>query len=148
MVFIMELFRGDPWREDLQTFSCHSAIWRRLLEIGRQNGWKPAGADPGTAMAPYERNQFKSLEYSPVNIAPSNILAEDAANWADALERALDKWKRGEFKIETGSPSPILIGDDMTEEQYIAANSGVSEGLLKEFIAYIRGGQFKFCWDS
>ena len=76
-----------------QRFS--NASWRDVLELAHLYGWKPAGTEPGQWCDPETGELDEQLSGDPDEWCGTYfgndyqwVTAEDAANMADALERA------------------------------------------------------------
>jgi len=148
MAFIVEMVSvAERWpsRRRLH-FDCHDNVWTELIALGREHGWQPQGAlevDKQGKLIPIPTGVPPG--YQPIEWAyPMRVLADDGANWADALERALP----GTASEPVAPPRPALIREDMTEEEYHAANRGLSAELLREFITFLRHGAFNFAYDD
>lgn len=115
-----------------------------MLQLGRDNGWTPLGTAP---LNPIGSTPCDGT-YEPGDWGSSKrMLAEDAVALADALERALSKVDRGELSL-AGPSQPRLLRAGMTEQEFIAANRGLSPEFLRDFIAFLRRGTFWFNWDD
>src|SRR5262245_43415195 len=174
MVFIVDMFWGRPneitiydYDEDGELipkevikspnppdperrfFSCHWSTWRQALELGRAHGWNPSGTAPAESSADrWKQSANFSGDYDPTDILYSKtVLKEDAARWADALEVALDRVRKREIEPDP-EPQPVVIVEGMTETEFERANTGITERFLTDFIAFLRKGQFNFCWDD
>jgi hypothetical protein len=74
----------------------NNATWREVLNIAHDYGWEPAGTEPGQWIDPETGELIEDLSPSPDewngSYAANNaqwVTDADAANIADALERAL-----------------------------------------------------------
>ena len=150
MAFIVEMSwitppqhgeREPGWR----SFSCSVWVWEQALELGRKAGWRPLNTIPsessheawtrhGQFDSSYEPNEWQYCK---------QFQSVDAAALADSLQKVLDS--RTPLPLRKG---PSLISDGMTDEGFIAANRGVSERFLREFIAFLRQGPFDFAYDD
>jgi len=139
MVFIVEMVSvaGDPDPGLRAQFRCHYEVWEGLQELGRRFGWNPLGPVDNTSGQPV--GDYEPTEWG----VEKRVVAEDAAKWADALERAFV-----EVPTRAESPRPPLFGDTMALDDIIAANEGISQALVGEFIRFMRHGPFYFAWDD
>ena len=135
----------DPeWRR----FSCHGSVWEQMLDFGRMHGWEPSGTLPSDRA----RKRWDELGKFDDSYKPSDwyylkqVTGNDAAALADALERAI---LAGETAAsERASVRPTLIVEGMTQAEFFAANRGLSEPFLRDFVAFLRKGPFNFAWDD
>jgi len=119
------------------------------LKLGRENGWQPMGTipeDSGSLEKYIQLGKFDS-SYEPNDYSYSTmVLAQDAQAWATALEKALNTVGTEELKSEKyWSP---LLRDDMTADDFIAANRGLTKKHVQEFIEFLQRGGFGFAWDN
>jgi hypothetical protein len=142
MAFIVEMAGGRPDTPQFRHFSCGAAAWDQVLEVARHQGWQPLGTSPDPVWkAQWERygrfsGDYRCDEYGKV------ISTDDAAALANALERAIVK------PLPAARRGPVLIREGMTAEQFQSANTQFGTGFLKEFIAFLRNGEFSFFWDD
>jgi hypothetical protein len=107
--------------------------WRALLELADKYGWKPAGTEPPDSVFYHEdctvdeemtegyRQMYEDWDGSYFgNFCFQWVTDEDAANIADALEFALEKYEKSDEGL---SQSAI--------------------DYLREFIAFCRAGGFR-----
>ena len=149
MVMIVEMARGDPFREGFQDFSCHKSSWNRLLEIGRSFGWEPMGTipDPLFSKERPDYMQFFKPDYGPDEWAYCKRLSDaDAVNLAAALRRAIGSIQNGNV-IVMERTAPALIKDDVSAEELQRINQPATQ-LLKGFARFAEGGGFAFAWDD
>jgi hypothetical protein len=134
---------GEPPDPEWRFFSCGGGVWSSTLELGKANGWLPAGALPSPGSF-WKKDLFEA-SYQPTDWGYAKMMAgPDASNLADALERFLD----GGSPVQTKEPAPVLLREAMTAEELEAANRSASAGFLREFIAFLRKGPFSFAWDD
>ena len=140
--------------------------WRKVLELAHEYGWKPAGTEPcrwydaetgelDEQMSPdpdeWDGTYFSNdLQY---------VTDEDAANIADALERALDDipdFDTAEKWVEltpSNTPPSYPLERAMVEQglEVFGPNlsltsveffSGEAKQKVKDFISYCRAGGF------
>jgi hypothetical protein len=162
-------------------FSIHG--WRATLGLAHEHGWEPAGTEPPefTVYAPdgvtvdevaarAERQSYANWDGGYFSNSCQVVCDEDAANIADALERALDDvpdedheddlltpaqhqaYQRGELSHEElfdeaieqfrerQAPSPPQI-PPQTPAWYFAGE----KDYLREFITFCRAGAFFIC---
>lgn len=156
MAFIVEMW-GAPAPEKLEdksknrSFSCHANVWGNFLKLGQDHGWKPAGTLPHpSTMANYiEHGKFDSASYEPEEYSYAKmVLSKDAAEWANALERALKDTPSVQALGKDEKHQPVLLRDDMTEDELIDANRDTNTRHISEFISFLRKGGFGFAWDD
>ncbi len=128
-------FKGGP------TLSLNWEAWRTVYDLGVRHGWKPAGTvvpegSPEVHVPnPGRRADWKGSYF--VN-EYQEVTAEDAAAWADALERALrentefNDPERPELEVPSrGSADSFFLG--LREREY---------DWLRVFIGLCRRGAF------
>ncbi|MEI7741133.1 MAG: hypothetical protein WCJ29_01360 [bacterium] len=156
MAFIVETWdetvqnpRETPIKSHRRCFDCHYNVWNELLRLGRENGWKSAGTLPGrSSWDEWARVGRYENDYDPIDYKyTKSIFADDAKNWADALERMLIELP-GDIESSAKTKMPILLVEGMTEGGFVSANRGISVELIKEFIIFLRGGGFGFTFDN
>lgn len=74
------------------------------------------------------------------------VQADDAAALAVALQRAIDEDALAPPHMQL--PASVLLREGMTNDEYKAANKGLTSEFLQDFIAFLRKGQFVFAWDD
>src|SRR5215211_4100011 len=138
--------------------------WRKILELAYEYGWKPQGTEPGQW---YDENGELCKQLSPDPDTWSGtyfsnecqwVTEEDAANIADALQRALDDIsdfdtdeKRAEYG--PGELPTSLIERSLVERGSVvnAPNaslspveyfSGEAKQRVRDFIRFCRAGEF------
>jgi len=140
MAFIVEMVGGvggNSWH-----FSCGGATWKRALQLARDFGWEPNGTSPdpiwhdqwdayGNFLGDYRCDELRKI-----------ISADDAAAFADALERA------SKHPLPAFPKGPVLLLEGMTANQYRQANAGLFADFLAKFIGLLRNGEFSFFWDD
>jgi len=144
MAFIVELSSKGG------LFTCSGFTWEEVLKLGEENGWKPMGTVPPDkrgeedwAKAGGFENTYKPEEW----LYAKRALAEDAEGLANVLGKALEQVQTGTLAVEAAK-QPTLIREDMTAEEYMSANRGISSEFLKDFIGFLRKGTFVFAWDD
>ena len=153
MVYVVEMIHrefGDPeWR----AFNVSGALWERVLDLGKAFGWEPHGTIPrlsdemGWVEYPESLRRFDP-DYEPGEWRFSKqVVAKDAAALADALDKALEALRAHSLMLFP-QHHPVLLRDDMTEDEFLQANSDLSEKILADFIAFLRAGEFTFAWDD
>jgi hypothetical protein len=139
----------DPPDPEWRQFSCSGFVWRELLKLGEEYGWKPMGTVPhDSSKRDWQRlGNFKN-DYEPRDfLFMKRFLTEDASALADALSRTLEDLQNGAVTL-VARKNPVLLRSGMTQDEYHAANRGISAEFLKEFIAFLRKGTFGFAWDD
>ncbi len=161
---------GEPDPER-RWFTCRIEVWRTLQDVAKEHGWVPEGTSlspkaerwdtvnaelanrgilsSASAAARHSRLQRAKLDvgYEPEEWAYAKLVSHaDAAAMADALDRSLAEatWDEEERRIV----GPTYIREVMTREEFIAANRAPSAPLVREFVAFLRRGPFKFAWDG
>ena len=152
-MFIVEMW-GIPRKQepgdkyDNRCFKCHGNFWDAVSKLGRENGWQPMGtlpSDPDILQKFIEWGSFNP-DYEPDDYARSKlVLAKDANAWAAALEKALNIDAQAKFESEK---LPALLRDEMTEEDFLKANRGISKEHIQDFISFLKKGGFGFAWDD
>jgi len=74
------------------------------------------------------------------------VTAEDAANWADALDRVLEHMEA--LNIDLPHEGPGIINENMHPELNDLMNGGLKRDFVRAFRNYIRRGAFGFAWDD
>jgi hypothetical protein len=131
---MVEMFRAAQEANGRDRFSCSSQEWQLLLSIGDAFGWKPRGTTYELP-ANSKLDQPARRDYEPGERSDKKrVGAEDARNWARALETArrspqlatvIDSHAKGIL------PSPAI--------GLVALHT-----LMKEFGEYAYGGSFTF----
>lgn len=147
-----------------------NVAWGKVLELARQYGWEPAGtmAPPSTVhnadgtvdmeLTQGYRKAYANWDGNYHINARQWVTDEDAANIADALERALDDIpdfdtdeKVKEYTPDTPTGDPVLqmlaqmglggVGpdDSLSPVEFF---SGAAKEKVWGFIAYCRAGGF------
>jgi hypothetical protein len=117
-------------------------VWDQALGVARQHGWQPMGTSPARFWEElWEKHgsfpgDYESYDYGKM------ISAQDASALADALELAA---QQGLSAPQTG---PILLREGMTAQEHRWANNPLGSDFVKEFIAFLRKGEFSFYWDD
>ncbi len=139
----------DPPDPEWRTFSCAAWLWEEIQKLAKEHGWHPLGTVPRDVSdgrwdtAGEFKHSYEPGDWGYVKL----VLAEDAAAWADALERFADRVEAGEVTVLAKSHC-LLIREGMTEEELEAANRDMSLEFLRELIAFLRRGGFRFAWDD
>lgn len=108
------------------SFRFNNATWREVLKLAYYYGWKPAGTEAGQWIDPETGELIEQMSPDPETWESMDYFSnsfqwvtdEDAANIADALERALEAEPRDEE-----------FGSGFTD-------------YLREFITFCRAGTF------
>ena len=154
MAFIVEMW-GMPVPKELEAvrknrfFQCHASFWKEVLRLGRENGWQPMGTLPADqfSLKMCIKHGKVDASYEPDEHAFAKaVVAKDASAWAAALEKALNTV--GVEKSESEKNWPKLLRDDMTQDDFIAANRGLTKEHIQEFIGFLKKGEFGFAWDD
>ena len=138
----------QPPDPEYRYFSCHGSIWPRVLELGREHGWRPLGTTPSEQ----SKNAWEKLgrfedDYRPEEWQyAKQFQADDVAALAAALQRAIDEDWLTPLRMQL--PASVLLRGGMTNDEYKAANRGLTPEFLQDFIAFLRKGQFVFAWDD
>lgn len=137
MTEVVRLYRDAVETHGRDLFSCSVTRWQLLLQLGRTFGWQPEGAtyelpSGSKLVAPARR------DYEPGSPADRKLVsAQDAANWARALEQAQ----------RSGHLGPIVDGQlgkaEGRDDTIAAANHSIDE-----FIEYAYGGAFVFACEE
>jgi hypothetical protein len=142
-LYVEKVVEDGPPTPDYRSFRCSGFNWPKILELGRQNGWVPAGSvfektisNPVPARSDYEPPSWgDDLKI---------FTAEDASNLADALAKALAK-RAGSNADKPFFGGPVLLVHGMTETEFNELND---QERLTQFIDFLRKGQFNFVWDD
>ena len=118
-------------------------VWGKTLALARMYGWKPAGTLPPGDWADEEEGRAWSGDY--FTNSGQKVTAADAAQLADALERALDDvpdfyaaWHKA---VEGKDGGPLIpVGVNLSP---LEALSGENKPAVEEFIAFCRQGSFQ-----
>jgi hypothetical protein len=131
---MVEMFRAAQEAHGRDRFSCSAREWQLLLSIGESFGWQPRGTTYELP-ANSKLDEPARRDYEPGDRSDKKLVsAEDARNWARALETA----RRSE-QLAT-----------VIEKNAKATSSNLDVGLaplhtlLKEFGEYAFGGSFTF----
>ncbi len=140
MAFIVEIFRV-PDKRDVD-FRVHKTSWETLLNIAKQEGWKPLGT-----VKPHDRNdnEFENT-YEPDYDDSKIVSKEDAQNLSNALEKVLSKLRRREITLT--KKGPVIIKEDEINDQVIVSIPAITEDFLTDFVEYLKQGEFHFWWDE
>jgi len=139
--------------------------WSKILELAYEYGWKPQGTEPGEW---YDENGELDKQLSPNpdewdGTYFSNdyqlVTDEDAANIADALQRALDDipdFDTDEKRVEYGPGElPTSQVERSFVEQGLVINvpnaslspveyfSGEAKQMVRDFIRFCQAGGFR-----
>jgi hypothetical protein len=147
MSFMVVMVRESAKAGGRNRFSCSSAAWDLLLDLGRDNGWKPSGTS-------YARNNAAAAAVpAPVRhgYRPGNhrdykrIDAEDAVAWARSLSEAR---RSPQLAAVIGErPGPVVLREGTSVEELRSANAPFP-AVMDEFIEYAFGGEFAFALDK
>jgi hypothetical protein len=139
MAFIVEMAGGVEGARRL--FCCGATVWEQILQLARENGWRPLGTNPYPVWSDVDKQRNFSGNYE-CDDGGKIISAADAAALADALERAckhpLPAFPRG----------PVLLREGMNANACRLANAELDADFLAEFIAFLRNCEFSFLWDD
>ena len=127
---MVHMYRKAPG--DAHFCSFNESAWRIFRAVAIAYGWSPKGTTPtvstlenyyaGSDRHWAQRDDFPG-DYEPEDVQYDKLVsAEDARNWAAALERA----KAENF--------PLL--------------DQIHESVVDRFIRFLRAGAFGFCWDD
>jgi hypothetical protein len=153
MVYVVEMAHksfGDP---DWRAFNMSGALWERVLDLGKAFGWTPHGTIPDLAEGSWWVEHPQTLkkfepDYEPDSwLYAKQMIATDAGALADALENALEALREHRVMLFP-QHHPVLLGDGMTEDEFLEANSDLSDEVLTRFVAFLRAGQITFAWDD
>ena len=118
-------------------------VWGKILALARMYGWKPTGTQAPKDWAEEEEGRVWDGGY--VWNGGQIVIADDAEELADALERALDDipgfyaaWHKADIS-EDGGPL-IPVEENLSP---LEALSGENKPVVKEFIAFCRQGAFE-----
>jgi hypothetical protein len=134
---VVRLYRDAAETHGRDLFACSLTEWQFLLELGRTFGWQAHGA---TYQLPSNSKLAAAArrDYEPGASSDRKLVdAEDAINWARALEEAQKSPHFGAM-IEARLAS---LSDGESTLQSIA-------DALDEFIQYAYGGAFTFARDK
>ena len=150
MLYTVVLRWGIPNDKERRRFTCGRDIWDALQVLGKEYGWTPKGTqlptDPFEAERWIKNSSAYEGEYKPDDPEyPKQISAEDANNWANALNLAMP-----EIEVVGGSPAKSfvanVISDNVSDEEWVKNCRGVSPEIIKEFIDFLRKGPFLFSY--
>ncbi len=74
------------------------------------------------------------------------VTVDDARQWAEALERALQHMET--LGIDLPHEGPGIINTTMHPELNELMNGGLKRDFVRAFIQYLKGGSFGFAWDD
>jgi hypothetical protein len=141
MAFVVEMFGGEPDTKQFRYFCCDAWVWAQTLQLARDHGWQPLGTSPDPAWQD-QRNAVAFSGNYDCDDATKIVAAPDAAALAGALERAAKQ------PIAATQNGPVLIREGMAAEQCRMANAKLGVNFLREFIDFLRRGEFGFFWDD
>jgi len=111
-------------------------------------GWVPAGTIYEETL---ELDEKVYSNYDPPSVVLGEdykiFTAEDAFNFAIALEKAIDLMQNFDLK-EYGSASTILFRSGMNKTEYENINRNMNISFLQDFVAFLKKGEFFFRWDD
>jgi len=139
---------GKPENPGFRIFDCGGDAWRQLREVMKAYGWEPQGTQQLHEME-WQPDLPHTDDYDPLDYLYGSTIVgpKDAELMVKALDKAIEAYKRGEVKIDR-SKQVIIVGDEMTTDQLITANAGVTLGLLVRFRAFVAEGPFRVNWDD
>lgn len=131
-----------------------NSVMLDYVGLGVQFGWQPMGAQyedrksswPGFEMLKPGMNVLDS--YNPGKIEEFKIvLAEDAAAWAEALEKAAAAMEAGslDFAFTRGERT---FREGMTAKEFADINNRPDTSHIRAFIEFLKQGPFEFYYDD
>ena len=137
MTNVVRLYRDAAETHGRDLFSCSISRWQLLLELGRTFGWQPEGTT-------YELPSGSKLtaaalrDYDPGSPADRKLIsAQDAANWARALEKA-----------QSSDHLPSIIERQLGSAEAEGDTIAAANHSIDEFIEYAFGGAFVFALEQ
>ena len=134
---VVRLYRDAAEKHGRDLFACSVDTWTFLLELGHTFGWRSQGTT-------YELPSKSKIEtaarrdYQPGAFADRKLItADDAINWARALELALD--------------SPHLTAIIQARSKGASADGSDAQSIshsIAEFVQYAYGGAFTFAREE
>jgi len=135
MSAIVEMHRDAAERGGRDRFSCPTATWELLQEVGQTFGWHPAGASYVAATSRKSASPVRR-DYRPGGtLDEKRIEQDDATAWAGALELAMDSPHLAAM-IEARAAAITAAGGPIT--------AAPLPGVIAEFIEFAYGGAFSF----
>ena len=147
MVCFVEM-RLFPPQNQGDGFGCQWATFELMRDLAERNGWSPIGtAPPPRHESPWAEQgafdpSYKVEDYPFVKL----VTAEDARNWAAALEKAARSLGSGILPL-TG-PGTNVLSDRYNLEVITHLRFGVRGGFIKRFATFLRRGGFTFLWED
>jgi hypothetical protein len=131
---MIEMFRAAQEAHGRDRFSCSTREWQLLLFVGETFGWRPRGTTyelpPNSKVEEPARRDYEPGDRSDKKL----VSAEDARNWASALETA-----RRSAQLAT-----VIEKDAKATSLNLDVGLPALHTLLKEFGEYAYGGSFTF----
>ena len=145
MALIVELFRNKRDKNNYLVIEHKFSKWEwnKLIEIGKNNGWKQMGT---IKPAKDEFTSFKP-DYEPDYPFYKIISTDDAHNWGNSLlkfyQNLTDLPENG---VAIELKAPILISQK--KDSIDVKKRGITKQTIKEYIQFLKIGEFKFWWDD
>ena len=154
MAFLVELFRHDG-EDHVEVLTCHMEAWPQLIQLGKDHGWVPMGAQPHPqSKEDWDRlGSFKD-DYEPEGAEHGyrykQVIDQDASAWADALEQALARIEAGDLVLPPFAWRclPSFEYSDLTLAEAELIMKGVCPPFLKQAIPFFQRGAFGFGYDD
>jgi hypothetical protein len=132
---VVEMYRDATEPGGRDQFSCSTAAWELLQEIGRTFGWHPMGTSY-VAPAQLKVESPVRRDYRPGDaLDQKRIEQDDAAAWAKALELAMDS---AHFQAMIRARADATTGADGQAAEVLLP------GVIQEFVEFAYGGAFTF----
>ena len=149
MTFIVEMVRGEPEKENFQSFDLDLWTWRVLLEFGKINGWQPIGTLPDAQYSdrfPEYMSKFKN-DYEPNEwMYCKHFSPSDALELANALKLGISRVLEGKI------PPPVREGPSILNEDsgYVSPDISKNPYLkqAEQFSQFLAAGSFVFAFDD
>jgi len=126
---------------DYRYFSCSMWVWNDTISLAKKLGWEQMGSIRTVD------NKKEISDYEPFSYESKLFQKNDASNLADVLEIAIKLLQDGKTE-EFQKQNPVLLKSGMTEEDFKSQNRNLTPDFLRDFIAFLRKGEFSFLFDD
>jgi len=141
--YVTETIKNGEQSADWREFSCSMWHWDDTVELGRKLGWKPKGTVFEKSEGKYILSDYRPNEWYGKKL----FQADDAKALAAVLEIGQQFMYEG--KLEAAEKiNPVLIREGVSMKELIQLNAQLTPMFLKNFIAFLKRGQFYFAYDD
>lgn len=127
---------------DYRFFSCSMWVWNDTIALAKKMGWEAVGS-----IQTLDNDKKEISDYEPLCYESKLFQKNDASNLADVLEIAIKLLH--DVKIEEfQKQNTILFKSGMTEEDFKNQNRNLTPDFLRDFIIFLRKGEFSFGFDD